>query len=566
MMQKLWALPVKWLLLIITGLYMALSAIRDLAIPDEGRYGSISMWMVHTHDYLVPRLDGLPFMHKPPLLHWLTALPLHVFGIHDWVLRLVPILTGVFLLAVCYAWVRCHASRITGQVVSPQDADRLGKLALLILASSLIFMGAAQYVNHDLLVATWISVAVFCFSDYVMTARWWVLLLGYVACALGFLSKGLIGVLIPGMILLPWLLLTGQYRMIVRLLNPLGLLVFVALVLPWPWLMNQQYPGFLHYFFVEQQFDRFSSKGFNNHQPWFFYIGCLLISFFPFLLLSRPRRPQFGQDWRTRRPLYALLLWWMVSCVIFFSIPTSKLIGYILPAICPCAIVLAVHLYRRKLHLPDAPQSRTSWVMPLLLTVLAVAALTIGLEYAVPADNIYSRPMMLGLGMALPLAVVLLVWMYRRRSAPIWQAIVGTWLFFATLVVAIQAMDERNNNDSLRFIQQMPQHAPVVYYHNYFYDLTYYLRLKSPAYVVYDWPSVNSDNVYMQLRDGLHFEPDLKRYLLEDAEFANFVRQHPAVTIIAAKGTALPADVQSLIGSRQLKTLHYRNYDVYIAQ
>ena len=48
-----------------------LAAVRPLALPDEGRYGEVSRWMLLSGDWLVPRLNGLPFFHKPPLLHWL---------------------------------------------------------------------------------------------------------------------------------------------------------------------------------------------------------------------------------------------------------------------------------------------------------------------------------------------------------------------------------------------------------------------------------------------------------------------------------------------------------------
>ncbi|MGM7375341.1 dolichyl-phosphate-mannose--protein mannosyltransferase, partial [Acinetobacter baumannii] len=89
--------------------------------------------------------------------------------------------------------------------------------------------------------------------------------------AAAFLSKGLIGILIPGMILLPWLIYTKQWKKIPSLLNPLAILLFLLIVSPWLYLVQSKYPQFLHYFFIDQQFNRFSSKEFNNKQPWCFY-------------------------------------------------------------------------------------------------------------------------------------------------------------------------------------------------------------------------------------------------------------------------------------------------------
>ncbi len=73
--------------------------IRPLSVPDEGRYGDISRTMFESGDWLTPRIDGLPFMHKPPLLHWLSSMFMELFCVvHVWVLRLVPVLAGTLML------------------------------------------------------------------------------------------------------------------------------------------------------------------------------------------------------------------------------------------------------------------------------------------------------------------------------------------------------------------------------------------------------------------------------------------------------------------------------------
>lgn len=68
-------------LLICLSLWLLISVfIRPMSVPDEGRYGDISRWMYESGDWLIPRLNGIPFMHKPPLLHWLTASLMEIFG------------------------------------------------------------------------------------------------------------------------------------------------------------------------------------------------------------------------------------------------------------------------------------------------------------------------------------------------------------------------------------------------------------------------------------------------------------------------------------------------------
>ena len=66
-----------WLLLLV------FASLRPLAVPDEGRYGEVGRWMLVSGDWLTPRLNGLPFFHKPPLLHWLDAISLATFGVNE---------------------------------------------------------------------------------------------------------------------------------------------------------------------------------------------------------------------------------------------------------------------------------------------------------------------------------------------------------------------------------------------------------------------------------------------------------------------------------------------------
>lgn len=143
--------------------------------------------------------------------------------------------------------------------------------------------------------------------------------MGYVACALGFLTKGLIGILIPGMVILLWVLASKQWKKIPSLLNPIGLLIFCVIALPWVYLMHLKYPAFLQYFFIDQQFSRFSSDQFNNKLPWPFYLLCLLISFLPWFFVSQFKfsKQDFSQS--LGPSILTLMLIWFVSVTTFFQ-------------------------------------------------------------------------------------------------------------------------------------------------------------------------------------------------------------------------------------------------------
>jgi 4-amino-4-deoxy-L-arabinose transferase-like glycosyltransferase len=112
-----------WLTVLAPGVLLALlAALRPLAVPDEGRYADISRWMLVSGDWLVPRLDGLPFFHKPPLTHWLQAASLAVFGVTPWAARLPGVLLACLMLAGVYAAGR----RLAGEPLARRAALMLG--------------------------------------------------------------------------------------------------------------------------------------------------------------------------------------------------------------------------------------------------------------------------------------------------------------------------------------------------------------------------------------------------------------------------------------------------------
>ncbi len=331
-----------WLLLL-----LVLACLRPMAIPDEGRYGEVGRWMWMSGDWLAPRLDGIPFFHKPPLLYWLESVSVGVLGTHVWSVRLVPMLhaalMGIGLYTVTRLWV----------------GDTLARRATLMLASSLAFLVGGQYVNHDMLVACWISLAILCFgwsfaSGETPHAGW--ARAGFIACALGILSKGLIGPALPGLVLLLWLAWTRQWTKILRLPWLSGLALFALIAVPWFVLAERHYPGMLSYLFGTHQFGRFTATTFNNARPWWFYGVAVVVlwgMWLPWVLWSGwqsvrgqsvrvdagPLVSTTPQQWSQLRSLAWI---WVVAILGFFSIPNSKLLGYALPVVPALALLSAL--------------------------------------------------------------------------------------------------------------------------------------------------------------------------------------------------------------------------------
>jgi 4-amino-4-deoxy-L-arabinose transferase-like glycosyltransferase len=322
-------------LLLLACAWLAATAwVRPLALPDEGRYIGVAWEMLRSGQWLVPTLDGLPYFHKPPLFYWLTATALSITDSSLIAARIAP-LCGAWLATVSlFLFARHWAGRVTAT----------GCLAAMATAP-IIFLGA-QYANLDMLVAGCITATVLAFAHAALLGEadpGWrpTVLVAYVACALGVLAKGLIGIVLPGMVLFLWLALERRWATMFKLLWWPGILVFFIVAAPWFVLMQQRFETFSHYFFIVQHFQRYSEGGFNNPRPAWFYAAVLVGAALPWSLWwfgsARREWRGDGEGTRARR----LMLVWAVAITLFFSMPRSKLAGYILPAVPPLLYLAA---------------------------------------------------------------------------------------------------------------------------------------------------------------------------------------------------------------------------------
>ncbi len=341
--------------------------VRPLLPPDEGRYVGIAYDMLRLHDWSTPRLDGLPFFHKPPLFYWITAASLKLFGYHAWAARMASVL-GAFAVAAVLFW---FMDRWLNR--------RAAALAVFVLATMPLFFGAAQYASMDALVGALIAVTIMLLataSERMQRGQpaGIVLPLAYVASALGVLTKGLIGLALPGLVMLLWLMLERRWSHLYRLVSLPGIVLFVLIAVPWFALMEVKFPGFLYYTFIYQQFDRYVTTGFNNPQPVYFYPAILFLGLLPWSLLLTYLTVRAKRQGLTGHPLTRLAWVWIGAILLFFSIPNSKLIGYILPVV-PAFALLAGHWLER--HWEIAKWRRAAWACAWGGAALGIAAVIV---------------------------------------------------------------------------------------------------------------------------------------------------------------------------------------------
>ncbi|HUR89742.1 MAG TPA: glycosyltransferase family 39 protein [Ramlibacter sp.] len=338
--------------------------LRPLAVPDEGRYVGVAWDMLRTGDWLVPRLDGLPYFHKPPLFYWLTAAAMSVSDSSLLAARFAPWLGACLAAASLFLFAR----RWFG--------NEFASWTLLALVTAPLFFFGAQYANLDMLVAGCITATILAFAHAALLepgapGRTKVLLAGYALCALGVLAKGLIGIVLPGMVLVLWLVWERRWMAMVRLLWLPGIALFFVVAAPWFIAMQERFSGFMHYFFIVQHFQRFATSGFNNAQPFWFYVAVLAVLALPWTLWLAGTRKLAWRGAETATSVRHLMLVWLASITLFFSIPNSKLVGYIFPVVVPLiflAVDAGVATARPKLW-------RTSAVIAAVLCLVAAIAI-----------------------------------------------------------------------------------------------------------------------------------------------------------------------------------------------
>lgn len=352
---------------------LATLGLRPLLLPDEGRYAEVAraMWQGQGPGaWLVPTLNGLPFFHKPPLFYWLTGVALEVFGSNVFAAR--------FASAVG-AWVMGAALFLA---LRRWHGLRTATVALAVLATTPFFYVGAQYANHDMLVGGLITAAVLALARAVdapprVELRW--VVAGWLLCGLALLAKGLIGIVLPALVIGPWLLAQRRWRQLLGLLHPLALLGFALVGLPWFAAMQARYPGFFDYFVMEQHFRRYARDTFNNvHGAWFFIVVMPLLTLPWSAWLPALARRLSGVRGDALGALPGLYVWWVVAVLGFFSAPSSKLVGYALPALAPWCALLALAI---------AASADRAWRRTLAAAAAACVAIVAAAAWVAPLSN-----------------------------------------------------------------------------------------------------------------------------------------------------------------------------------
>ena len=514
-----WLRDIAGLLLFIGIFYALWMGSYALFVPDEGRYPEVAREMVATGDYITPRLNGVAFLDKPVLYYWLQASAIKMFGVKEWALRFWPALIGVFGTLVLYG---------TGRMLFDR---RTGLLAAIILATSPLYYGAAHYANLDLEVASLVADSLLCFlaaiqGDASRRIKNYLLLAAYVFAGLAALTKGLIGIVFPAMIIGGWIILLNRWRLLTKMRLFTGLAIFLVITVPWYALVQKANPEFLHFFFVTQQVSRFlTTQEFNSKAPLWFYLPVVLAGFFPWsIFLVQSVASKLRQSWqnRQRHATDLFLLLWLFIVFIFFSIPHSKTVGYILP-IFPVLALLVGSYVSQAWDEPKRPGIFAALVT-FILASLAIAAIFIAAPYMELFDvsQAYFAELR-NMGLILVLSALTCYGLYKRGETLMrWFAgLTATILVFLLIFISgVTIINEKSSKPIAATLKTLIKPGDeVVTYYKYYQDLPLYLGQRIT--IVADWHAPDiafNDNWLREMWYGMVFQ-DTSQWLIEEQAF-----------------------------------------------
>ena len=301
---------------------------------------------------VTPILYGQPWLEKPALYYWRAMSFFKEFGVSDWSARL-PSSSGAFFLVLL---VFLHMRRF-------RPGGHLD--AALITVSCLGIASFARGASTDMQLAAPFCIGMLGWYAWYETGRKFWLFDLYFFGAAATLAKGPVAPFLALIIIALFLGLRKEWSALRRTIWIPGIILYLVMVLPWYIEVQRRNPTFYRQFFLEHNLERFATNRYQHHQPFWYYLGVLLIGLMPWTVLGiRALIDAIGvsiAEWKARRrpqrylghgragdAFPEFLVLWAIFPILFFSFSGSKLPGYILPSIPPLTILIGDYLNRKR--------------------------------------------------------------------------------------------------------------------------------------------------------------------------------------------------------------------------
>jgi 4-amino-4-deoxy-L-arabinose transferase-like glycosyltransferase len=439
--------------------YLGSRALWDV---DEGMHSVSAKHVVETGDWVTPTYNGEPFLDKPMFFTWMVAISFFVFGFTEFAARFPAAVLGLAGVWLTY--------RLGRQMFG----SRVGFFGGAVMATSVLYLVMARTVVHDSALGLFTTMALYLFYMGVAEPerRRTCFLLFYVALAGAVLAKGPLGVVLPGLVIGPYLVLTKRLGLIREMRLGWGILIFLVLSAPWYLMMDLRNEGYLTYFLIEKNFGSFASEESTHPAPFHFYIPVFLGGMLPwsFYMPAAVWRA-FGRLRGEGRDAILYLILWVGMMFLFFSAATSKLASYLLPLMPAAALVVGL-LWDEALNASKERVSRVLFWSQIPVAAVAVAGFVFGwlnppLDLRVDYGISMTQVLVIGLIITL-LSLLTLALLWRGRIQAAFASTVGIVAGILAIfsVWVGPSMDDYRSSRALalELDQMLPPTVPMVFF------------------------------------------------------------------------------------------------------
>lgn len=356
--SSLWLLVIGW---IAFGWNLGNVGLID---ETEPLFAEASRQMLLTGDWITPFFNGETRFDKPALIYWCQAIAYYIMGVNEWAARTPSVLAAMGVIALAFYTVQWYFTK-------KDELEQVTNLprryltaavaaALMALNPEMIVWGRTGV--SDMLLTGCIGSTLLCFflgyaqnQRPVVIANWqfpnqWYLA-SYVLIAGAILTKGPVGIVLPGLIMIAFALYVGKFWQIWREMRPIfGMVIILALSLPWYILVTWRNGwNFINAFFVYHNIERFTEVVNGHSAPWYFYFLVVLLGFAPYAVyipaslvrLKLWQRKYWLQQERSQH-LGLFVSLWFLGVFGFFTVSVTKLPSYVLPLMPAAAILVAL--------------------------------------------------------------------------------------------------------------------------------------------------------------------------------------------------------------------------------
>jgi len=406
---------IDWLLL--TGfcafLFFFGLAYFGLLGADEPRYAQIAREMLARYDWITPTLGGKPWLEKPALYYWQAMVAYRMFGVSDWAARLPSAVDATMMVVTVYLFLRRF-----------RPGFQLDGALMTASASGVI--GFARAASTDMPLAAMFTIAMLAWYAWHETDGKYYLACSYVFLGLAVLAKGPVAPFFALVIVGIFAVSKGDYRLVARTLWLPAIGLFVLTVLPWYIAVQLKNPEFFRVFILEHNLGRFGKDLYHHTQPFWYYVPVGLLGLAPWTMFISVATVESVRVWwrekkelfESKDPLPVFLIIWLILPIAFFSLSSSKLPGYILPAL-PAGTLLLAEYVRRHVAADASENNRPNVILIVMHALIAslpvVAALM--MQYIVFQHRLpWNRATAISAGFAAVLAIGITLTLYRPQG------------------------------------------------------------------------------------------------------------------------------------------------------